>query len=70
MKNNSISVNVSYVNGAAQTILDEDSPNEALKKYFFPDAGMPVTLFIRAKSDDGKEISIVIDKDAISISDH
>lgn len=69
MENNSISVNVSFVNGNATTILDEDAPNEALKKYFFPDAGMPVTLFIRAKSNDGKEVSITIDKDTISISD-
>ena len=62
MKNNTISVNVNYVNGTAQTILDEDSPNEALEKYLFPDSGMPITFSIRVKSNDGREVSIVIDK--------
>ena len=68
MENNTISVNVSFINGTAQIILDGDAPNKALKEYFYPDSGMPITLFIRAKSNDGKEVSITIDKDTISVT--
>lgn len=67
MKKNSISVNVNYINGTSTTILDEESPNEALEQYFFPDAGMPITFSIRAKSNDGKEVSITIDNGEIFI---
>ena len=68
MKDNTISVNVSFVNGTAQTILDGDTPSKALEEYFYPDSGMPITLFIRVKSNDGKEVSITIDKDIVSVS--
>ena len=70
MKDNTISVNVSYINGTETTILDEETPSEALEKYFFPDAGMPITFSIHARSNDGKEVSITIDKDEILISTH
>ena len=62
MKNNTISVNVSFVNGTGQTILAGDTPSKALEEYFYPDAGMPITLTIQVKDRDGKEVSIVIDK--------
>lgn len=67
MKDNSISVSVSYINGTEQTVLDEEAPNQALEQYFFPNPGMPVTLSITARSKDGKEVSITIDKDEILI---
>lgn len=67
MNNNTISVVVNQINGSSRDILENDTPKSALNNYFYPDAGAPVSSFvIKAKTSDGKSVTLVITQTDIS----
>jgi hypothetical protein len=67
MTNNTISVTVNQVNGNVGDILVNEKPKTAIDNYFYPDSGAPVSsLIIKAKTSDGKIVTLVLTQTNIS----
>lgn len=70
MNKETITVNVSLVNGSEANILDNATPEEAISDYLYPDSGTPVrTVSIRVCDSNGKQVQISIFPGGITIRD-
>lgn len=65
---NIISAQVNLANGQISDLLNNDSPETAIKEWLFPESGAPVlSIVINIISDKGEKYNIGITKNSISV---